>query len=220
MTDAAATNADDASALRFDPRAVTLRGDHVVLQPLQAGHAAELLQAGRSPDVWRFLPCPPPRAVADVAGWIGEALEQASAGGQVPFTIRARDGRAAGSTRYLDIRRADRGLEIGWTWLGPEWQRTAVNTEAKLLLLRHAFGTLGAVRVQLKTDARNLASQRAIERLGAVREGVLRRNMRLWDGHVRDSVYYAILDDEWPAVERRLVRRLERGHATRETPPC
>src|SRR5262249_6496844 len=108
-----------------------------------------------------------------------------------------------------DIRRADRGIEIGWTWLGKPWQRTAVNTECKLLLLRHAFRDLGAVRVQLKTDARNLPSQRAIERLGAVRAGVLRRNMGLWDGHIRNSVYYAILDDEWPAVEQRLLRFLE-----------
>lgn len=116
---------------------------------------------------------------------------------------RAKD-RAVGSTRYLEIRPADRGIEIGSTWLGAESQRTAINTEAKYLLLRHAFETLGALRVQLKTDRRNEKSQKAIERLGAVREGILRKQVVTWNGYVRDSVYFSITDDEWPSVRARL----------------
>ncbi|MBI4841836.1 MAG: GNAT family N-acetyltransferase, partial [candidate division NC10 bacterium] len=132
-------------------------------------------------------------------------------GTQIPFAIVERaSGKAIGSTRYLDIRRGDRGLEIGWTWIGLPFQRTAVNTECKYLLLVHAFEDQRAVRVQLKTDLRNEASQRAIERLGAVREGVLRKHMVLWDGFIRDTVYYSIIDSEWPEVKRRLQRRLAR----------
>jgi RimJ/RimL family protein N-acetyltransferase len=113
-----------------------------------------------------------------------------------------------GSTRYLDIRRENRGLEIGWTWLAAAVQRTAVNTECKYLLLRHAFETLGAIRVQLRTDLRNLRSQRAIERIGATREGVFRQERIMWDGYLRDSVFYSVIDCEWPAVKARLEARL------------
>ena len=106
-----------------------------------------------------------------------------------------------GSTRYLDIRVANRSLEIGWTWLGVAVQRTPVNTDCKYLLLTHAFEDLGAIRVQLKTDARNVGSQKAIERIGAKREGTLRKHYVLWDGHVRDSVYFSVLEEEWPDVK-------------------
>jgi RimJ/RimL family protein N-acetyltransferase len=104
----------------------------------------------------------------------------------------------------LNISRRDRGLEIGSTWLGKPWQRTRINTEAKYLLLRHAFEVLGAVRVQLKTDSRNVASQRAIERLGAIREGILRKHMLSQQGFMRDSVLYSIIDDDWPTIKGRL----------------
>jgi RimJ/RimL family protein N-acetyltransferase len=114
----------------------------------------------------------------------------------------------------MNISRYDRGLEIGSTWLGKPWQRTGINTEAKYLLLRHAFEDLGAVRVQLKTDGRNTQSQRAIERLGAVREGVLRKYQRVWDGFVRDSVMFSITDDEWPAVKGRLEGLLAARHGS------
>ena len=117
-------------------------------------------------------------------------------------------GRAIGITCFLDIRPAHRALEIGFTWLGRTWQGGAANPEAKLLQLRHAFEVLEAVRVQLKTDLRNLQSQHAIEKLGAVREGVLRKQMVLPDGHVRDTVMYAITDDEWPRVRDGLEARL------------
>jgi RimJ/RimL family protein N-acetyltransferase len=145
------------------------------------------------------------QGVEDTQAWIQEAMAIAASGTQIPFAIIHRaGGRAIGSTRYLDIRREHRGLEIGWTWVGTAHQRTSVNTECKYLLLRHAFEELGAVRVQLKTDLRNERSQRAIERIGAVREGVLRKHMALWDGFIRDTVYYSILDSEWPDVRRRL----------------
>ncbi len=135
----------------------------------------------------------------------------AATGSQLPFAvIDQKNNRVAGSTRYLDIRPNDRAIEIGSTWLGSEFQRTAINSECKYLLLRHAFEELGAVRVTLKTDGRNEQSQRAIERLGAVREGVLRKHMVMWDGYVRDTVYYSILDSEWPQVKDRLKGLLNR----------
>jgi RimJ/RimL family protein N-acetyltransferase len=125
-------------------------------------------------------------------------------------TVERASDRAVGSTRFGDIAPEHGRVEIGWTWIAPSRQRSAVNTEAKLLQLTYAFDTLGAGRVALKTDLRNERSQRAIERLGAVREGVLRRHLRLPDGHVRDTVYYSILADEWPAVRARLEERLSR----------
>ncbi len=136
---------------------------------------------------------------------IRSVLEDSRDGSAWPFaTVENESGRAIGSTRYFDIRPEHRGLEIGWTWLGVAHQRTAANTECKRLLLVHAFDVLGALRVQLKTDARNLRSQRAIERIGAVREGVLRAHMILPDGFVRDSVMYSITRADWPAVKSKL----------------
>ena len=128
---------------------------------------------------------------------------------QLPFAIVETDkGRAVGSTRFLNIRPEHRGLEIGWTWIGREWQRTSVNTETKFLLLRHAFERLGCIRVELKTDARNERSQQAIERIGAKREGILRSHMLVQEGFRRDSVYFSVLDEEWPAVKEGLEKRL------------
>jgi RimJ/RimL family protein N-acetyltransferase len=137
--------------------------------------------------------------------WVRDILSRAEKGTDLPFVaVHLASGRVAGATRYLNIMPNDRGLEIGGTWYGLDFQRTAVNTECKYLLLKHAFETLGAIRVQLKTDSRNERSQRAIERLGAVREGVLRNHMVLPDGYIRHSVFYSILDSEWPAVKSRL----------------
>jgi N-acetyltransferase len=144
--------------------------------------------------------------------WLWEALEGVEAGTYVAWaTVDRLTGRAVGSTRFGDIALEHGRVEIGWTWIAPSNQRTAVNTEAKLLQLAYAFDDLGATRVALKTDGRNLRSQAAIERLGAVREGVLRRHMRLPDGYVRDTVYYSILSDEWPGVKAGLEERLARG---------
>jgi RimJ/RimL family protein N-acetyltransferase len=162
------------------------------------------------PDVWRWWRLPPPDTREGMEAWIAASLEEQARGTVVAFAqIELTSGRAVGSTTYMDIRRADRGLEIGSTWLGKPWQRTGINTEAKFLLLRHAFEDLGAVRVQLKTDARNLQSQAAIERLGAVKEGILRQHMIVRDGFVRDTVMYSIVAAEWPGVKERLEALLQ-----------
>jgi predicted thioesterase/RimJ/RimL family protein N-acetyltransferase len=200
-----------ASGPRFDPRPVTLEGTHVRLEPLAAKHVAGLFEAGRDASIWRYLPRLPFATEDDARSFVEAAMEGTAKGSEVAFaSVSLADGRVVGSTRYLDIRRGDRALEIGWTWLTTAAQRTPVNTECKYLLLRHAFDDLGAVRVQLKTDARNERSQRAIERIGGLREGVLRRHMTLPDGHVRDTVMYGITDLEWPAVKARLEERLRR----------
>jgi len=181
----------------------------VRLEPLTPRHAEDLFVAGRDEAIWTYMPRPVLQSVEDTRGWIEEALSAAATGTQIPFAIMLRvGGQAIGSTRYLEIRREHRGLEIGWTWVGTAYQRTSVNTECKILLLRHSFEELGAVRVQLKTDLRNERSQRAIERIGAVREGVLRKHMALWDGFIRDTVYYSIVESEWPDVKHRLERLL------------
>jgi RimJ/RimL family protein N-acetyltransferase len=141
--------------------------------------------------------------------WVREILSRQARGTDLPFAVvHLGSGRAIGSTRYLDIQPQHRGLEIGGTWYGVAYQRSAVNTECKYLLLRHAFEVLSCLRVQLKTDLRNERSQRAIERIGAVREGVLRNHMILPDGHVRSSVYYSLLNLEWPAVKAKLEEKL------------
>lgn len=198
----------------MDPRPVVLEGRHARLEPLAPEHASDLAAAGRDPSVWTWMPRTPLRDAADARAMIAEALEAARDGSQVPFALVERaSGRAVGSTRYLDVRRAHRGLEIGWTWIAPAWQRTALNTEAKRMLLAHAFEDLGALRVQLKTDHRNDRSQRAIERLGARREGTLRAHMVRPDGSVRDTVMYAIVAAEWPEVRARLDELLARGPA-------
>lgn len=195
----------------FDPGPVTLEGRHVRLEPLGLEHAGDLFRAGSDASIWRYMPRPPLQSLDDTQRMIGEALAEAQRGTQVPFAIVERaGGTAIGSTRYLDIARADRRLEIGFTWITPQYQRGPVNTECKYLLLRHAFEDLGAIRVQLKTDSRNEQSQRAIERIGAVREGVLRNHMILWDGYIRHTVYYSVLDSEWPAVRQRLEQMMAR----------
>ncbi len=195
----------------MNPTPVVLYGDAVKLEPLDPSHADDLLAAGADPEIWRYMPIPQPDTVAEVRQWIDEAWKLAAAGEQLPFAIiDPETGRAVGSTRYLEIHRNWRSLEIGWTWLAASVQRSAVNTETKLLLLKHAFEDQGAIRVQFKTDGRNLRSQQALERLGAVKEGVLRKQRINHDGYVRDAVYYSILDDEWPAVKARLTARLKR----------
>lgn len=189
--------------------AKVLTGRHAILEPLSLAHAGDLFEAGRDDETWRYMPRPALRSTEDAASMIRQALRDAEDGGEIPFAIvEAGSGRAVGSTRYLDVQPTHHALEIGWTWIGPSWQRTAVNTECKLLLLGHAFQELAAHRVTLKTDARNVRSQRAIERISGVREGVLRRHRVCWDGSVRDTVYYGIIDVEWPAVKARLEARL------------
>jgi RimJ/RimL family protein N-acetyltransferase len=186
-----------------------LAGEHVVLEPLGLRHASDLVAAGGDDATWLYMPRPALRSVADAESMIRQALVETEAGRELAFAIAAADSaRAVGSTRFLDIQRDHRALEIGWTWIGTPWRRTAINTECKLLLLGHAFEDLGAHRVTLKTDLRNVRSQRAIERIGGVREGVLRRHRICWDGSVRDSVYYGVVDGEWPQVKQRLIGML------------
>lgn len=195
----------------FNPGPVVLRGRHARLEPLTTGHAPGLFEAAQDDSVWRYLPRPRPADEGAVRELIGEALEAAGQGVQVPFAIIDAAGRVAGSTRYMDIVRENRALEIGWTWLGAPWQRSGVNTECKYLLLRHAFEEWGALRVQLRTDGRNERSQRAILRIGAVFEGRFRKHRVMHDGYVRDSVFYSVIAEEWPGVRARLEGFLARG---------
>jgi RimJ/RimL family protein N-acetyltransferase len=190
----------------MDPQPITLAGRYVRLEPLTLAHAADLFAAlATDPGIWRWWRVPPPATREGLEALIAADLEAQARGAVIVFAqVEAATGRPVGSTSYLNISRPDRGLEIGSTWLGRPWQRTGINTESKYLLLRHAFEDLGAVRVQLKTDLRNLQSQAAIARLGAVREGLLRKHMLVRDGHIRDTVMFSIVDTEWPAVKARL----------------
>ena len=196
----------------FDPVPVVLEDAFVRLEPLAEQHADALLAAAADPATWRYLPHRPFVDRDDVLRWIAEADAARARGEALAFaTIDKARGVLVGSTRYLDIVRPHRRLEIGWTWLAPDARRTAVNTAAKRLLLGHAFDDLGAIRVSFKTDARNAASRAAILRLGAHEEGILRHHYVMPDGHLRDSVYYSILRDEWPGVREVLDARLARG---------
>jgi RimJ/RimL family protein N-acetyltransferase len=188
---------------------VTLTGKRIRLEPLSEAHADDLTLVGMDERIWRFMLYGNICTAEDLQGWIRDMLARQKRGTDLPFAaIYLASGKAIGCTRYLDIHLEHRNLEIGGTWFGVTYQGTGVNPEAKYLLLKHAFETLGCLRVQLKTDTRNLHSQRAIERIGAVREGVLRDHMILEDGTVRSSVYYSILEREWPDVKARLEKRL------------
>ncbi len=187
----------------------TLRGRWLTLEPLEARHALDLFEVMRDEEVCRYLAWPPPARVEETLALVREAADLMMRRQSIVFAqVWNESGRCIGSTRLLDVRPADRQVEIGATFLARPFWRTAANTESKYLFLRHCFETLGCVRVALKTDGRNTRSQEAIARLGAVREGVLRKHMRV-RGFQRDTVYYSILDAEWPAVRARLARRLE-----------
>lgn len=174
-------------------------------------HVPALAEIGVGQPFWDFMLYGNIDSADDMRKWVTDILARAEKGTDLPFVaVHLDSGRVAGATRYLNIMPHDRGLEIGGTWYGPEFQRTVVNTECKHLLLKHAFETLGCIRVQLKTDLRNERSQKAIERIGAVKEGVLRNHMILPDGRYRHSVFYSILDSEWPAVKKRLDEMLVR----------
>ena len=188
---------------------VTLEGRFVRLEPLQLHHANDLYEASQDQRIWAYMPLNPSGSLEAMNALIENALREQQKGTLLPFaSVDSATGRAVGSTRYLDIRLADRGLEIGWTWLTPTVQRTGVNTECKYLLLRHAFESLHMIRVQLKTDSRNLKSQQAIERIGGKREGVLRNHMILPNSYIRHSVYYSIIDSEWPDVKAILEEKM------------
>lgn len=197
--------------VNFDPQPLVLAGRHVRLEPMERRHLAGLLEAARDPAVFQFFLTPPLGVEAEMVKWMESILRGQAAGTDVGWvTVRQGDGRVVGATTYLDIRRGTRGLEIGNTWLAPEAQRTVLNTEAKYLLLRHAFEVLGAVRVQLKTDERNARSRAAIERIGARFEGILRKYQTRHDGFVRNTAMFSIVAEEWPAVKAGLEARLAR----------
>ncbi|MFN3580736.1 MAG: GNAT family N-acetyltransferase [Pseudomonas sp.] len=195
----------------FKVEASKLVGEHVVLEPIAASHVDALFEIGQEREDWAYLPIPCFFSRDDVEKWVEQALVLAERGQHFTFVhVHPASGQLMGSTRYLNIRERDHGLEIGYTWLGRAHQRTMVNTEAKYLLLRNAFESIGAHRVELKTDSRNTRSQKAIERIGAQREGVLRRHMVTQNGYVRDSVLYSITDLDWPQVKKNLESKLVR----------
>jgi RimJ/RimL family protein N-acetyltransferase len=188
------------------PERVILSGRFVRLEPLEERHRDDLLAAAaQDPATFRYLFTDLSRDASAWDGYLADALKPEYVSWA---TVDAGSGRAVGSSRFLDIAPEHGRLEIGWTWIAPSHQRTATNTEAKLLQLTYAFDELGANRVALKTDARNERSQAAIARLGAAREGVLREQFRMPDGYMRSSVYFSILAAEWPAVKERLTARL------------
>jgi N-acetyltransferase len=188
---------------------VVLTGKFVRLEPLSEDHIPGLTEIGAGQDFWNFMLYGDIKTEADMRNWVLDIMARKQKGTDLPFVaIHIASGRVAGATRYLNIMPHDRGLEIGGTWYGAEFQRTVVNTECKYLLLKHAFEDLGCIRVQLKTDSLNLRSQKAIERIGAVKEGVLRNHMILPDGRIRHSVYYSIIDSEWEGAKKRLERML------------
>jgi N-acetyltransferase len=192
----------------------TLEGEVVRLEPLSWDHLDGLVAAGREPAIWTWMPADgsTPDAMRAI---VETALAGRATGTEIPLvTVQRSSGRVVGSTRYLALTPAHLRLEIGWTWIDPAFHRTAVNTEAKLLMLGHAFDDLGARRLELKTDARNERSRAAILGIGATFEGIFRKHLVMPGGRARDSAYYSILDDEWPAVRERLMARLERHRTT------
>jgi len=188
-----------------------LEGSFVRLEPMTMEHHAGLTAIGLDPEIWR-LTVANVRTPEEMRTYMESALRLQTDGSSLPFvTIERSSGRIVGSTRFGNYDSLNRRIEIGWTWLAPAWQRTATNTEAKYLMLTHAFERLGCVRVELKTDVLNRPSRKAMTRIGAKEEGILRKHTLMWTGRYRDTVFYSILDDEWPQVkahiEALLVRR-------------
>ena len=193
-----------------------LEGEIVRLEPLAWCHEEGLFRAAEEEEIWRWMQYGPTRGREEFHRWIDTAIGNSEAGTEGAFaTLDAGTGEPIGSTRFLALRPEHRGLEIGWTWLAPSHWRTGANVEAKLLMLEHAFETLGCMRVELKTDRRNERSRNAIAALPATFEGVFRKHMLLPDGDVRDSAYYSIVDEDWPGVRVNLRQRL-RGRRERE----
>ncbi|AXQ29012.1 N-acetyltransferase [Solimonas sp. K1W22B-7] len=192
--------------MKLDP--VTLAGRHVRLEPLGLQHIDALAEAGTDPAIWTWYP-QSAQGPERTRAWVQQALDWQANGLVLPFAqIDAASGRVIGSTRFAAIEAAHRRAEIGWTWLTPAFQRTAVNTESKYLMLRHAFETLGLIRVEFKTDSGNQASRRALARIGATEEGIFRNHMIMESGRLRHSVYFSIIDSDWPAVKAGLERKL------------
>jgi RimJ/RimL family protein N-acetyltransferase len=187
---------------------VILEGQHARLEPLRLQHAAGLADVGLDDDLWKWIPTPV-RTPGEMNVYVETALNEQKSGSALPFVLmETASGRLIGSTRYANIERVHHRLEIGWTWVARPWQRTPINTEAKYLLLRHAFETLKCMRVELKTDSLNERSRAAILRIGARQEGTFRNHMITASGRIRHTVYFSIIDSEWPAVKVALEGRL------------
>jgi N-acetyltransferase len=193
-------------SLNIEP--VTLPGEHVRLECLSLDHLEQLCEVGLEPELWRWTASQVLTSV-EMRAFVETALKWQTEGTALPFaTISAQTGRVVGSTRFANIDKENRHLEIGWTWIAPQWQRTAINTEAKYLMLRHAFEQLGCIRVEFKTDSLNEKSRRALLRIGAKEEGTFRNHMIVHDGRYRHSVYFSVIESEWPEVKARLEERL------------
>ena len=189
---------------------ITLEGTYVRLEPLTLDHVPDLCEVGLDPDLWRWTPVIL-RTPDDMRGYVRGALRSLEEATALPFaTVERSSGTIVGSTRFGNIEHQHMGVEIGWTWLGKRWQRTPLNTEAKYLMLRHAFENLRCVRVAFKTDSLNEQSRNAILRLGAREEGVLRNHMLTYSGRIRHTVYFSIINSEWPQVKAHLEDKLQR----------
>ncbi len=192
---------------------VRLNGSMVRLEPLSEAHVPDLAVVGQDESIWQFLPYGNINTEAKMSEHVKMLLARAAQGTDLPFAVvLLESNQPIGCSRYLEIREDHRALEIGGTWYGRAYQQSGVNTECKYLLLKHAFETLGCIRVQFKSDARNQRSHKALERIGAVKEGTLRKQMITADGHVRDSIYYSIIESEWPSVKAKLEEKLERSY--------
>ena len=199
----------------WDELTARLEGQIVVLEPLEARHEDGLFAAAQHAEIWKWL-APIGESRELFSAWLVASLAESAAGREGTFvTIDRASGQPIGSTRYLNVREAHRGVEIGWTWLTPSMWRTGANVEAKLLMLEHAFEHLQCMRVEFKTDARNERSRAALEALGAQHEGILRKHMLVPGVGVRDSAYYSVIDEEWPQVRANLERRLAAGAGSR-----
>jgi RimJ/RimL family protein N-acetyltransferase len=189
---------------------ITLEGDFVRLEPMTLEHHGGLSEIGLDPEIWRYTTVMI-RTLEEMRSYMESALSLQREGTTLPFvTIERSSGRIVGSTRFGNYDPANRRIEIGWTWIARPWQRTAINTEAKYLMLSHAFEKIRCVRVELKTDVLNTPSRKAMLRIGAKEEGILRKHTLMWTGRYRDSIYYSILDEEWPEVKQQLERMLIR----------
>jgi N-acetyltransferase len=190
---------------------VTLKGEHVELVPLSIEHVGQLSEFGLAEDLWR-LTVNQITSEAEMKAYVQSALDDRDRGTAIPFATKLKDSdKIVGSTRFGNIDSANRRAEIGWTWIGPEWQRSFVNTEAKLLMLTHAFEVWQCIRVELKTDALNERSRNAILRLGAKEEGIFRNHMITDSGRFRNSVYFSIIDTEWSGVKAGLIEKLRKN---------
>jgi N-acetyltransferase len=191
---------------------VVLEGSCIRLEPLGAEHLPRLIEIGTGTDIFAWYTTPV-RTAQDMRAFVDTALSEQEAGTAMPFaTVERRSGLVIGSTRFAGIDQVHRRAEIGWTWIAPDWQRTAANTEAKYLMLRHAFEVWGCNRVEFKTDSLNVRSRAALQRIGATEEGTFRNHMVTASGRLRHSVYFSVIADEWPVVRAGLEAKLERAH--------